>query len=428
MRSPSYTPTHRQRKRQTTVCLLAALALLTGCPGGADAGKGEAEGGKPTKKKVSKTDDQLAEQLQGVQTKLEGPATAGLIAEIRPELQEVADSAQDPHLRANASLLLGSILEELGERKQAISYYEQAKVLVPEEVAPYAILALAFAAEKEWDKAIEHQLEVIRMDPDDLQGWLLLGEMYVKGDKGEDAVAAYAGYEMRRKGLIDGLTLRSKGTCDSLAPQERSDCPESCADDAGCGTCMDERGRAAARCVERKCVECSLEHTCPDDLHCDPNGRCIPDCEGEYAISAEDRAGCAYALSAATDNGTALAMLYSLGSEPEASVRAAVVEVMGTQRLLGYKDGLTRHKETEKDKVVLERIDWALAEIERDGVDTTPATPPDLPASPEAAAADTGADEPSPDQEPAQDGAGAEQAEGGEAPAQPAGDQAAGEG
>jgi len=49
------------------------------------------------------------------------------------------------------------------------------------------------------------------MIPDDLMGWLLLGELHVKGGKSEEAAKVYGAYEMRRKGLLDGLTLKQDG-------------------------------------------------------------------------------------------------------------------------------------------------------------------------------------------------------------------------
>ncbi|MCA9663541.1 MAG: hypothetical protein KC486_34750, partial [Myxococcales bacterium] len=94
--------------------------------------------------------------------------------------------------------------------------------------------------------------------------------------------------------------------------------------------------------------------------------------------SAKDRAVCAGALAPAADNGTAMALLYALKFEPDPKVRAAILETMGIQRLAGYKQAITERLAIEDDPAVQEVGKWALAEIERDPLDTRPGVAPEL--------------------------------------------------
>lgn len=108
---------------------------------------------------------------------------------------------------------------------------------------------------------------------------------------------------------------------------------------------------------------------------------------GEYLLPAADRVAMAAALEVATDNGTGLALLYALDSDPDASVRAEIARVMGTQRLLGYKQQLATAMGKEIDADARATMEWALAEIERDGRETAPGP---APVGPEDAPTDTG--------------------------------------
>ena len=164
--------------------------------------------------------------------------------------------------------------QDAGDFAGAIRRFEQVATLLPEEPAGHAVLALARAATKDFEGALVAQKRLVELDPDDLQAWLIWGELQVKAGHPEEAAKVYAGYEVRRKGLLDGLTLK--------------------------------KGEA-------------------------------------YELQPEDRAGCARALGAATDNGTALALLYALSSDPHPGVRAALVEVMAEQRLEGYLEPLEHH-------------------------------------------------------------------------------------
>ncbi len=250
-----------------------------------------------------------------------GPAR--ILAEDGPELRTIAESSPDTHLRANASLLLGTLYEDSGDARSAISFYRQVVALLPGEVEPHRVLAMALALDKQFAAALPEQELVVKDDPDDLEAWLLLGEVAFKAGENEQATLAYAAYEMRRKGLTDGISLK------------RAD--------------------------------------------------------GTFPLPAEQRAACARALIPARDNGTALALLYALEIETDPSVRVAIVEAMGTQRLAGYKTALTAKLKTESAQEVKEALIWALAEIQRDPLDTRPGpTPVDPKAAAPADAANTG--------------------------------------
>ena len=150
------------------------------------------------------------------------------------------------------------------------------------------------------------------MTPDDLQAYLILGELRYKAKDEKGATEAYAAYEVRRKALLDGLTLKK---------------------------------------------------------------------DGAYVAGPAERAKIATYLLPASDNGTALALLYALESDPEASVRDAIVELMGAQRLEGYKQGLEAYlakAEAEESKKVAQ---WALGEIAREPMNVRPGAAPWAPES-----------------------------------------------
>ncbi len=232
-----------------------------------------------------------------------------LLAELAPGLREVAEKAADVPLRANASLLLGTLYERAGDPRSAISFYRQTAALVPAEIEPRRVLALALASDGQFAEAIPEQEAVLKDDPDDLEAWLLLGEFNVKAGRADEGANAYGAYELRRKGLIDGLTLQNK--------------------------------------------------------------------DGTFVMPVEQRAACARALIPARDNGTALALLYALDRDPDPTVRQALAEAMGTQRLAGYKAGLTAKSAAETHPEAKAAMIWALQEIERDPLDARPSPTPD---------------------------------------------------
>ncbi|MCA9663542.1 MAG: tetratricopeptide repeat protein, partial [Myxococcales bacterium] len=135
-------------------------------------------------------------------------AVKGAVNQLAPDLREIADKAKDSHLRANASLLLGSLYQTAGDNRSAIAFYRQARGLLPDEIEPARVLALALGADGQYKEAAALQVKVVEDDMDDLEAWLLLGELHLKAGDEEEAKKAYIRYEIRRKGLLDGLTLR----------------------------------------------------------------------------------------------------------------------------------------------------------------------------------------------------------------------------
>jgi tetratricopeptide (TPR) repeat protein len=228
--------------------------------------------------------------------------------EIKADLMRVASEAEDAHLRANASLLLGGMHEARSDQRSAISFYRQAQELIPDEAGPHIVLALALSKDQKWEAAIAEQWIVVEMIPDDLVGWLLLGEFLVKGGDLDEAAKVYGAYELRRKGLLDGLTLQQ---------------------------------------------------------------------DGAYVKDEAERAACAEALAPAVDNGTALALMYALDSDTSPAVRERVAAIMGEQRLVGYQKLLETKLATEPVAEVKQAIEWALAEIQRDPIETAPGPIPE---------------------------------------------------
>jgi hypothetical protein len=184
---------------------------------------------------------------------------------------------------------------------EAAGAYRRATALVPDDAGPWMVLARAEAQIPDrLAEAIAAQEKALELDPDNLENFLALGELLVRADRKDDATTIYAKYEVRRKGLIDGLTLTK---------------------------------------------------------------------DGNYLRGIDERIACAEALAAATDVGTAYALMYALDKDPEPDVRAAVANVMGLQRLAGYKEFLGKAKAKETDDGVKAAIAAAIAEIERDPVE-----------------------------------------------------------
>lgn len=297
--------------------LLLALLLSGVACGGSEPDPGSAKAGtksqpappeKPPEPEL--TQEQLLDLYESAKTRVEAVTQIGdeSYAQLDRDLRKVAEKAESAALRANASLLLGSVAEQRGDRRTAISFYRQATTLLPDEAEVHAVLAVALAGDAQWTDAIASQWRVVELVPDDLQAWLLLGEMQIKGGEAEAATLTYAAYELRRKGLLDGLTLKK---------------------------------------------------------------------DGQYVVGEDERVGCANALAPAADNGTALGLMYALDSESSGKVRAAIAGVMGEQRLLGYKKMLETKLPDEPDAEAREVMKWAIDEITRDGVDTTPASIPE---------------------------------------------------
>ncbi len=158
--------------------------------------------------------------------------------EAQAELGRVANEAKDAPLRANASLLLGLLYEGRGDRTAAIAQYQHASKLVSDDAGPFMALALALAADKRYPEAAEAQKTATKLDPDNLENWLVLGEVLVKSGDQKAGIAAYVDYETRRKGLIDGLTLTAKGGGYMIGVEERAGCAEALASATDQGTAV----------------------------------------------------------------------------------------------------------------------------------------------------------------------------------------------
>lgn len=148
--------------------------------------------------------------------------------QLRSDLMEVANTAEDRHLRANAALLLGAVHEGRNEPALAEGFYRLAANVVADDPGPKMALALVLAAQNEFAEAATVQADVAAQDPDNLENWLLLGELRHKAGDAAGAAQAYVDYERRRKGLIDGLTLTREGT-PLVSRDERIGCAEALA-------------------------------------------------------------------------------------------------------------------------------------------------------------------------------------------------------
>lgn len=230
-----------------------------------------------------------------------GKAGSAELTAVIAELRAITNEAQDVHLRANAALLIGAMHQERGQWIEAADAYRRASALIPADAGPWMALARAEAQRGDRaDEAIAAQQKALELDPDNLENFLALGELLVKAERKDEATTIYAQYEVRRRGLIDGLTLTK---------------------------------------------------------------------DGNYLVSIDERIACAEALAAAADMGTAVALMYALEKDPEPRVRSAVVNVMGLQRLAGYKEFLVKTLAKEQDADVKQDIVAAIAEIERDPVE-----------------------------------------------------------
>jgi tetratricopeptide (TPR) repeat protein len=172
-----------------------------------------------------------------VAAKSRAAGEADAFAEVERDLRLVVEQANDAHLRANAALLLGSLHEQRGDLRSAISFYDQARVLI-DEPETVAVLALSLFAAGRTAEAIDRQRELIERLPDDLEARLVLGEMLVKSGRKDEAIEAYGSYELRRKGLVDGLTLTNQDGTFVVGPEERAACARALAPASDNGTAL----------------------------------------------------------------------------------------------------------------------------------------------------------------------------------------------
>lgn len=182
----------------------------------------------------------LEERYQTWRTRFEQDETlarSDAFSQIRADLQEVANTAPDRMLRANAALLLAALHEGRREPANAEGFYRLAANLVPDDAGPKMALALVLAAQKNYPEAATVQAEATALDPDNLENWLILGELLHKSGQAEKAAEAYVDYERRRKGLIDGLTLTRQGAY-IVSRDERIACAEALASATDQGTAV----------------------------------------------------------------------------------------------------------------------------------------------------------------------------------------------
>ncbi len=187
------------------------------------------------------TEDQFAQLTEQWRDRVASDPTLPNTADFfraKKDLSRVSNEAKDIHLRANASLLLGLLYEGRTDVKGAIAQYQHAAKLVPDDAGPYMALALALGSDKQFKDAAQAQKTATTLDPDNLENWLVLGEMLVKSGDKEAGVAAYVDYERRRKGLIDGLTLKNKKGDFLVGPPERVGCAEALASATDQGTAI----------------------------------------------------------------------------------------------------------------------------------------------------------------------------------------------
>lgn len=207
----------------------------------ADANAGSAAADPVPSAPKPMTEDEFAQRTELWRTRITEdpnlPNTASFF-EAKTDLARVSNEAKDIHLRANASLMLGLLYEGRKDIKGAIAQYEHAAKLVPDDAGPYMALALAQSANKQFKDAAETQKTATKLDPDNLENWLVLGELLVKSGDQEAGIAAYVDYERRRKGLIDGLTLKNKGGDFLVSTEERVGCAEALASATDQGTAI----------------------------------------------------------------------------------------------------------------------------------------------------------------------------------------------
>ncbi len=187
-------------------------------------------------------DDALAERYAALRAGFDanpehygGAAGSPEFTEISSELRTIGNQARDVHMRANAALLLGAMHQERGQWADAAGAYRRASQLVPDDAGPPMVLARALAQTGDYPAAIAAQLQALALDPDNLEQYLTLGELHLRAGDQQAGAKAYADYEVRRRGLIDGLTLRRDGAY-QVGPDDRIACAESLASATDVGT------------------------------------------------------------------------------------------------------------------------------------------------------------------------------------------------
>lgn len=152
-------------------------------------------------------------------------------------LEEISIKADTKELRANGSIALGHLLESRSDKKAAIRAYQHAVNLVPDDAGPKMALALSLMADKQYGRAAQVQLEASKLDPDNLDNWLNLGQMFLLSGDEPKALEAYTAYELRRRGILDGLT-KMRGDRYILDEAGRIDCAHALIPSSDVGTAL----------------------------------------------------------------------------------------------------------------------------------------------------------------------------------------------
>ena len=107
--------------------------------------------------------------------------------------------------------------------------------IIAQDVVEHVEDPRALLQTQDYAAAEAAQRRAIELDPDNLEQYLALGEILVKAGKQDASAKAYADYEVRRAGLIDGLTLRRDGAY-IVGTQERVACAQALASASDVGT------------------------------------------------------------------------------------------------------------------------------------------------------------------------------------------------
>jgi Flp pilus assembly protein TadD len=185
-------------------------------------------------------DDARAKRLQELRAQFDADAKAlvsdpARFSALASELRSMTNDATDRHLQANAALFLGALHQERGGWAEAAGAYRRAAELIDDDAGPHMALARALAAAGDLSGAAKAQARATELDPDNLEQYLALGELRLRAGDKPGASEAYASYEVRRKGLIDGLTLKH-GEAYRVSIDERIACAEALAVAADVGT------------------------------------------------------------------------------------------------------------------------------------------------------------------------------------------------
>ncbi|MCB9752726.1 MAG: hypothetical protein H6713_22455 [Myxococcales bacterium] len=150
----------------------------------------------------------------------DGAAVQAALQEHAPGLREVVEKSEDASVRAGASLLLGNLHEWNGDMRAAVSFYSQAKDLIPEDPEVHQLLAIALASDRQYSRAARTQKFYVDQTPYDLEGHLLHGQLWVQAGDNDEAVKAYAAYEVARQLLLDCLSGQTSEGGDYVKPAE----------------------------------------------------------------------------------------------------------------------------------------------------------------------------------------------------------------